>query len=147
MEDCQITIQKAWPWNIVNNVVWECPACQRPLLKILKKSSHIVSAPKLNISPLLISPYFSRGSQCHCPSCPSLPHFCIVMRPSRNGPHYVIRYGGQAFTQVSAWYIGSLPNLATWFPCGKGRTLFILGSKVKVTVTINKFFDNRVVSA
>ena len=24
--------------------------------------------------------------------------------------------------------IGSLPNLATWFPCGMGRTLFILGS-------------------
>jgi hypothetical protein len=25
-------------------------------------------------------------------------------------------------------YIGSLPNLATWFPCGRGRTRFILGS-------------------
>jgi hypothetical protein len=25
-------------------------------------------------------------------------------------------------------YIGSLPNLATWFPGGRGRTLFILGS-------------------
>jgi hypothetical protein len=25
-------------------------------------------------------------------------------------------------------YIGSLPNLATRFPCGRGRTLFILGS-------------------
>jgi hypothetical protein len=25
-------------------------------------------------------------------------------------------------------YIGSLPNLVTWFPCGRGRTLFILGS-------------------
>jgi hypothetical protein len=25
-------------------------------------------------------------------------------------------------------YIGYLPNLATWFPCGRGRTLFILGS-------------------
>ena len=24
-------------------------------------------------------------------------------------------------------YIGSLQNLATWFPCGRGRTLFILG--------------------
>ena len=24
-------------------------------------------------------------------------------------------------------YIGSLPNLTTWFPCGRGRTLFILG--------------------
>jgi hypothetical protein len=25
-------------------------------------------------------------------------------------------------------YIGSLPNLTTWFPCGRGRTLFILGT-------------------
>jgi hypothetical protein len=25
-------------------------------------------------------------------------------------------------------FIGSLPNLVTWFPCGRGRTLFILGS-------------------
>ena len=25
-------------------------------------------------------------------------------------------------------YIGSLPILATWFPCGRGRTLFILSS-------------------
>ena len=25
-------------------------------------------------------------------------------------------------------YIGSLPNLTTWFPCGRGRTIFILGS-------------------
>jgi hypothetical protein len=25
-------------------------------------------------------------------------------------------------------YIGSLPNLVTWFHCGRGRTLFILGS-------------------
>ena len=23
--------------------------------------------------------------------------------------------------------IGSLPNLATWFPCGRGRTLFLEG--------------------
>ena len=30
-------------------------------------------------------------------------------------------------------YIGSLPYLVTWFPCGRGRTLFILRSKVKVT--------------
>ena len=25
-------------------------------------------------------------------------------------------------------YIGSWPNFATWFPCGRGRTIFILGS-------------------
>ena len=46
-------------------------------------------------------------------------------------------------------YIGSLPNKATWFSCGRGRKLFlgVIRSKVKVTVTINIIFDNRVVSA
>ena len=42
-------------------------------------------------------------------------------------------------------YIGSLPNLATWFPRGRERTLIIFGvirSKVKVTVAINRIFDN-----
>jgi hypothetical protein len=29
-------------------------------------------------------------------------------------------------------YIGSLPNLATWFPCGRGRTLFILESLTNI---------------
>ena len=39
--------------------------------------------------------------------------------------------------------------MATWFPCGRGRTLFILRSlrsKVKITITINRIFDNMVVS-
>jgi hypothetical protein len=31
-------------------------------------------------------------------------------------------------TTTLVLYIGSLPTLATWFPCGRGRTLFILGS-------------------
>ena len=46
-------------------------------------------------------------------------------------------------------YIGSLPNLATWFPCGRGRTLFILGSlgQRSRSLTINIIFDNRVISA
>jgi hypothetical protein len=38
-------------------------------------------------------------------------------------------------------YIGSLPNLATWFPCGRGKNPIYFGvirSKVKVTVTIKK---------
>jgi hypothetical protein len=59
---------------------------------------------------------------------------------------------------VSAWYmynvtlvlyIGYLPNLTTWFPCGRGRTLFILGSlgQRSRSLTINIIFDNRVVSA
>ena len=48
--------------------------------------------------------------------------------------YYVIGYGGWAgvhtgfHTITLVLYIGSLTNLATWFPCGRGRTLFILGS-------------------
>ena len=66
------------------------------------------------------------------------------IRPSRDGPYYVIGYGGQAgihtgFRTITlVLYIRSLPNLATCFPSGRGRTLFILGSKVKVSFTINR---------
>jgi len=35
---------------------------------------------------------------------------------------------GRFRTITLVLYIGSLPNLATWFPCGRGRALFILGS-------------------
>jgi hypothetical protein len=35
---------------------------------------------------------------------------------------------GRFCTITLVLYIGSLTNLATWFPCGRGRTLFILGS-------------------
>ena len=58
----------------------------------------------------------------------------LFIRPSRDGPYYVIGYGGLAgvhtgFRAITlVLYIGSLPNVATWFPCGRGRTLFILGS-------------------
>ena len=44
-------------------------------------------------------------------------------------------------------YIGYLSNLATWFHCGRWRTIFSLGSKFKVTVAINIIFENRIVSA
>jgi hypothetical protein len=58
----------------------------------------------------------------------------LFKRPSRDGPYYVIGYGGRAgvhtgFRTITlVLYIGSLPILATWFPCERGRTLFILGS-------------------
>jgi hypothetical protein len=58
----------------------------------------------------------------------------LFIRPSRDGPYYVIGYGGWAgvhtgfHTITLVLYIGSVPNLVTWFPCGRGRTLFILGS-------------------
>jgi hypothetical protein len=61
--------------------------------------------------------------------------FIIFIRLSRDGPYYVIGYGGwrvgvhTGFRTITlVLYIGSLPNLATWLPCGRGRTLFILGS-------------------
>ena len=40
-------------------------------------------------------------------------------------------------------YIGSLPNLTTWLPCGRERTLFILGSlgQRSRSLTINIIFD------
>jgi hypothetical protein len=40
-------------------------------------------------------------------------------------------------------YIRSLPNLTTWFPCGRGRTLFSLGSlgQRSRSLTINRIFD------
>ena len=43
----------------------------------------------------------------------------LFIRPSRDGPYYVIGYGGQAgvhtgFSTITlVLYIGSLPNLAT----------------------------------
>jgi hypothetical protein len=43
-------------------------------------------------------------------------------------------------------YIGSLTNLGTWFPCGRGKNPIYFGvirSKVKVTVTINIIFDKQ----
>ena len=58
----------------------------------------------------------------------------LFIRMSRDGPYYVIGYGGwvgfhTGFHTINlVLYIGSLPNLTTWFPCGRGRTLFILGS-------------------
>ena len=35
---------------------------------------------------------------------------------------------GRFCTITLVLYIGSLTYMATWFPCGRGRTLFILGS-------------------
>jgi hypothetical protein len=58
----------------------------------------------------------------------------LFIRSSRDGPHYVIGNGGRAgvhtgFRTITlVLYNESLPNLATWFPGRRGRTLFILGS-------------------
>jgi hypothetical protein len=37
-------------------------------------------------------------------------------------------------------YIGSWPSLATWFPCGRGRTLFMLGSLVSPGKSVQYFY-------
>jgi hypothetical protein len=66
--------------------------------------------------------------------------------------YWVWRAGGRPHsfrTLTLVLYFGSLSNLTTWFPCGKGNYLIYFGiirSKVKVTVNMNKCFDNRVVS-
>ena len=70
------------------------------------------------------------------------------------GPYYMIRYGGRAgvhtgfCTITLVLYIGSLPNLVNWFPCGRARTLYMLGSlgQRSMSLTINRLFDNRIVS-
>ena len=41
---------------------------------------------------------------------------------------YIYWQRGRFHTITLVLYIGSLTYLATWFPCGRGRTLFILGS-------------------
>ena len=60
--------------------------------------------------------------------------YAIFICPSRDRSYYVIGYGfvHTGFRTITlVLYIRSLHNLATWFPCGKGRTLFILGSLVQ----------------
>jgi hypothetical protein len=40
-------------------------------------------------------------------------------------------------------YIGSLPNLTTWLPCGRGRTLFENLAKLRLLVGIGRFHWNQ----
>jgi hypothetical protein len=67
------------------------------------------------------------------PSNCQIDNIMIFIRPSRDRAvlcDWVWRAGVHTgFRTITlVLYIGSLPNLATWFPCGSGRTLFILGS-------------------
>jgi len=50
----------------------------------------------------------------------------IIWLGMADGGRAGIQTGFRTITLVL--YIGSLPNLATRFPSGRGRTLFILGS-------------------
>ena len=81
----------------------------------------------------------------------------IFVRPSRDGPYYVIGYGGRMggrphrfpHNNFSSVY-RIFTKLGHMIPLWKEKNPIYFGvirSKVKVTVTINKIFDNRVVSA
>jgi hypothetical protein len=58
------------------------------------------------------------------------PIYYGVIRSKVKVTYYKYNFWQQGLfrTITLALYIGSLTNLATWFPCGRGRTLFILGS-------------------
>ena len=77
----------------------------------------------------------------------------IFIRPSRDGPFYVIGCGGRPhrfphdnFSSVF-WIFAKLGHM---IPPWKGKNPIYFGvirSKVKVTITINRISDNRIVSA
>ena len=92
---------------------------------------------------------------CVCFVC----HFVLFIRPSRDGPYYVIGYGGRRvaggrphrfphnnFSSVNRIYAKPGYLIPLWK--GKNPIYFgVIRSMVKVTVTIHRIFDNRVVSA
>ena len=79
--------------------------------------------------------------------------FKLFIRPSRDGPYYVIGYGGRPhrfphYNFSSVYRI--FTKLGHMIPILKGKNPIYFGvirSKVKITVTINRYFDNRIVSA
>ena len=112
---------------------------------------------------LLISPTFPVAVKSHHPCClipDSVLYACLLfIRPSRDGLYYVIGYGWR-------WAAGGRPHrfphdnfssvyriftkLGHMIPLWKGKNPIYFGvirSKVKVTITINIIFDNRIVSA
>jgi hypothetical protein len=76
----------------------------------------------------------------------------IFIRLSRDGPYYVIGYGGRPhrflhnnFSSVYRIFTKLDHMISLWK--GKNHIYFgVIRSKVKVTVTINIIFDDRVVS-
>jgi hypothetical protein len=71
----------------------------------------------------------------------------IFIRPSRDGPYYVIGYGGRAGGRphnnfISVYWI--FIKLDHTIPLWKGKSPIYFGvirSKVKVTITINRIFN------
>jgi hypothetical protein len=77
----------------------------------------------------------------------------IIIRPSRDRPYYVIVAGGRPHrfphNNFSSVY-RIFTKLGHMIPLSMGKNTIYFGvirSKVKVTVTINRIVDNRVVSA
>jgi hypothetical protein len=83
-------------------------------------------------------------------------YFHLFIRPCRDGPYYVIGYGRRVggrphrFPHNNFSSVYQIFNkLGHMIPLWKGKnpTYFgVIRSKVKVTITINRIFDNRVVS-
>ena len=82
---------------------------------------------------------------------------CVLLfiRPFRDRPYYVIGYGGCgrphrfSHDNLSSVY-RIFTKLDHMIPLWKGKNpiyFWVIRSKVKVTVTINIIFDNRIVSA
>ena len=79
------------------------------------------------------------------------------MRPSRDGPYYVIGYGGWVGGRPHRFPHNNFSSVYRIFtklghmnPLWKGKNSIYFGvirSKVKVTITINRIVDNRIVSA
>ena len=81
------------------------------------------------------------------------PGFSFFIRPSRDGPYYVIGHGGRPgsfphdnFSSVYRIFTKLGRMISMWkreYPI----YFWVIRSKVKVTVTINIIFDKRVVFA
>ena len=78
----------------------------------------------------------------------------IALWKGKNPIYFGVKGQGHCYYKYNFWqqdrfrtitlvlYIGSLANLATWFPCGRGRTLFILGSLLLYRLII--YIDRRI---
>ena len=78
----------------------------------------------------------------------------IPLWKGKNPIYFGVKSQGHRYYKKNFWqqdrfrtitlvlYIGTLPSLATWFPCGRGRTLFILGSLLLYLLII--YIDRRI---
>ena len=119
------------PWIVLDLIQWKHKAYLRTFVPALSATTFWFGRKKLCFSRtgfVYVTNWKNSENS-------SISQLCFLfIRPFRGWPYYVIGYGGRAgvptgFRTITlVLHIESLPNLATWFPCGKGRTLFILGS-------------------